>query len=67
MTVPMRNLGALTVKELEQRMASVLTHAHGELLNESEMRNFLRLKAELEKRATLRQSDTLSAGLRELG
>ncbi len=67
MTVRMHNLEASTVKELEQRMASLLTHAQGELLNESEMQTFVRLQAEIEKRLALRQSDSLSAGLRESG
>ena len=51
MTVHMDNLGASTVEELEQKMASLLAHAQGQLLNEAEMQTFARIQQEIEKRA----------------
>jgi hypothetical protein len=55
MTMQPRNLGASTVEELEQEMASLLAHAQGQLLNESEMHIFIQLQQEIERRATLRK------------
>jgi hypothetical protein len=58
MTMQTRNLGASTVEELEQEMASLLAHARGQLLNESEMQIFVQLRQEIERRATLGKSDS---------
>lgn len=58
MTIQMRNLDASTVEELEQEMASLLAHAQGEFLNDSELQTFARLQQEIEMRATLRKSDS---------
>jgi hypothetical protein len=58
MTMQTRNLGASTVEELEREMASLLAHARGQLLNESEMQIFVKLQQEIERRATLGKSDS---------
>jgi hypothetical protein len=55
MTLQPRHLGASTVEELEQEMASLLAHAQRQLLNESEMQVFVQLQQEIERRATLRK------------
>lgn len=46
-----KNLEACTDEELLQRLAAVLAHASGEVLNEAEVRNFYKLCEELRRRA----------------
>jgi hypothetical protein len=51
MTNPSKDLEAYTDEELEQEMARVVAHAHGEVLNDAELQKFWQLHTEIQRRA----------------
>ncbi len=51
MTNPMTDLDAYTDEELEQKLARVLAHARGEVLNDAEVQRFSQLNEQILCRA----------------
>jgi hypothetical protein len=47
MTNPMTDLDAYTDEELEQKLARVLAHARGEVLNDAEVQRFSQLNEQI--------------------
>jgi hypothetical protein len=50
MTNPMTDLDAYTDEELEQKLARVLAHARGEVLNDAEVQRFSQLNEQILRR-----------------
>jgi hypothetical protein len=46
----MKNLDAYTDEELREELARVLAHAHGELLNDTEVHRFWQINEEIRQR-----------------